>query len=864
MNWQRNSKSYNVNEAFVLDDTFPKGKQEETIRERSDSQSSVEDDDDHVANPRGLPTQAESIDFGLDDDVNKGKPFRDCLMGCFVIFVVLAMTTCVAILLYFILINTVFVESDTKTTVSGYTGALTIEGTVLLNETYDSDLADPESMTYRDMENEFLSSMSGSFSNSTLADIYNGTNVERFEQGSIRIVFSLFLLSAPNDADTETEVILEVQVTIGDGIYSGFFDVFDVIEDSLEITTVNQQSETTAEPPIAATEAPVEPSTVSTINSVTSQLMISLSTLLSTPVTTTETVAPTIPTTTRLFSTHAPTSPNIDLSTFSTTATQSTTTSPSTTKPTTIPSASTYSQTVGTTDSTTTSSTVINLSTTSSTTIDNSTGTVQLTTKPTTISPSATYSQTVGTTFSTTTSSTVVNVSTATSSTTIDNSTGTFNFTNKLTTIPLSSTSDTTFTTIPSTTRISTIATTTSPASPPTIPTTIDNVSTTDSVTSKTTPNITSPSSSSSPTSSTVIDNSTRTGLLTTKPTTISPSATYSQTVGTTFSATTSSNTVNVSTTSSTTTTPSPTIPTTIDTVSTTTNISLTKLTTIRQPSTDSPTSSAARVNITRQPKIHPALPDTCGARPAVNGSDSDGTARIVGGIQSGPGKWPWMGSLRDGTSHQCGAVLIHQEWAITAHHCIGFFDNIVLGDNDNSNSDPSPYRVQRNVQPFSNPDFDTVTDNGDIALLFLTEPVEFNDHVQPLCINTLKTEMTSFNNCFVTGWGTDDFFDQRAMRYLLEASIQMINRSVCSEWYQTFHVITNQHICAGEEDGRRDACSGDSGGPLQCQDGQGIWYLLGVVSFGQNCGNPRLPGVYTRVSTQIDFLSGILDTNIK
>lgn len=45
-------------------------------------------------------------------------------------------------------------------------------------------------------------------------------------------------------------------------------------------------------------------------------------------------------------------------------------------------------------------------------------------------------------------------------------------------------------------------------------------------------------------------------------------------------------------------------------------------------------------------------------------------------------------------------------------------------------------------------------------------------------------------------------------MRYLLEASIQMINRSVCSEWYQTFHVITNQHICAGEEDGRRDACS--------------------------------------------------------
>nr|XP_054768477.1 serine protease 41-like [Lytechinus pictus] len=123
---------------------------------------------------------------------------------------------------------------------------------------------------------------------------------------------------------------------------------------------------------------------------------------------------------------------------------------------------------------------------------------------------------------------------------------------------------------------------------------------------------------------------------------------------------------------------------------------------------------------------------------------------------------------------------------------------------------------------------------------------------------------MTSFNNCFVSGWGTDDIDVQASMRYLMDANIQMFNRSICSEWYTDIHAITNHHICAGEENGRRDSCSGDSGGPLQCQDDQGIWYLLGVVSFGQGCGEEKLPGVYTRISTQISFLQGILDTHLK
>ena len=54
--------------------------------------------------------------------------------------------------------------------------------------------------------------------------------------------------------------------------------------------------------------------------------------------------------------------------------------------------------------------------------------------------------------------------------------------------------------------------------------------------------------------------------------------------------------------------------------------------------------------------------------------------------------------------------------------------------------------------------------------------------------------------------------------------------------------------ICAGHSDGKRDACTFDSGGPLICQRCASCsFYLAGVVSFGKSCGETF--GVYTRVS---------------
>ncbi|KAK7814571.1 hypothetical protein U0070_005874 [Myodes glareolus] len=76
-----------------------------------------------------------------------------------------------------------------------------------------------------------------------------------------------------------------------------------------------------------------------------------------------------------------------------------------------------------------------------------------------------------------------------------------------------------------------------------------------------------------------------------------------------------------------------------------------------------------------------------------------------------------------------------------------------------------------------------------------------------------------------------------------------------CSKFYPTrYHEKEMQ--CAGTEDGSIDACKGDSGGPLVCQDVNDVTYVWGIVSWGENCGKPEFPGVYTRVANYFDWIS--------
>lgn len=54
----------------------------------------------------------------------------------------------------------------------------------------------------------------------------------------------------------------------------------------------------------------------------------------------------------------------------------------------------------------------------------------------------------------------------------------------------------------------------------------------------------------------------------------------------------------------------------------------------------------------------------------------------------------------------------------------------------------------------------------------------------------------------------------------------------------------------------------GDSGGPLVCRN-DGKMTLMGVISWGDGCGQKDKPGVYTRVVNYINWINGKMEANL-
>lgn len=49
-------------------------------------------------------------------------------------------------------------------------------------------------------------------------------------------------------------------------------------------------------------------------------------------------------------------------------------------------------------------------------------------------------------------------------------------------------------------------------------------------------------------------------------------------------------------------------------------------------------------------------------------------STRIVGGVESTPGDWPFLAALLGGPEEvfYCAGVLISDQWILTASHCVG------------------------------------------------------------------------------------------------------------------------------------------------------------------------------------------------
>ncbi|XP_036881917.2 kallikrein-13 isoform X6 [Manis javanica] len=135
-----------------------------------------------------------------------------------------------------------------------------------------------------------------------------------------------------------------------------------------------------------------------------------------------------------------------------------------------------------------------------------------------------------------------------------------------------------------------------------------------------------------------------------------------------------------------------------------------------------------------------------------------------------------------------------------------------------------------------------------DIMLLGLQSPVRLGGRIRVLPLSH-EDRLPPGTCCRVSGWGTTTSPQVSYPQALQCANIQLRSEEECRRIYPGR--ITPNMLCAGTEEGGKDSCEGDSGGPLTCNG-----TLHGIISWGDlPCGQPDRPGVYTRVSRYVSWI---------
>ncbi|XP_069838450.1 transmembrane protease serine 9-like [Dendropsophus ebraccatus] len=262
----------------------------------------------------------------------------------------------------------------------------------------------------------------------------------------------------------------------------------------------------------------------------------------------------------------------------------------------------------------------------------------------------------------------------------------------------------------------------------------------------------------------------------------------------------------------------------------------------------------SSATNVSSLPLDSRAASSVCGS-PLVS-------SRIVGGTAAVPGEWPWQVHVRHclfSSCSVCGGSLIAPQWVMSAAHCVDFditpyYYTVYLGAHKLKDLDANVVisGVQRIVY---HPQYTSVGSGGDIALLKLSSPVTYTKYIMPICLPSVTFPCGM--ECWVTGWGRiNTEVSLPDPRTLQKVTAQLIDRTECDKMYHegspvssSQRIILDDMMCAGYKEGLRGTCQGDSGGPLVCKV-RGVWYEVGIVSWGAKCGQPRKPTVYTQVTS--------------
>ncbi|CAG2117218.1 unnamed protein product, partial [Medioppia subpectinata] len=238
--------------------------------------------------------------------------------------------------------------------------------------------------------------------------------------------------------------------------------------------------------------------------------------------------------------------------------------------------------------------------------------------------------------------------------------------------------------------------------------------------------------------------------------------------------------------------------------------------------------------------------------------------ANIIGGSDVAHGEFPWQVILNydfDGQkTDNCGATIINENWVLTAAHCVKDMPeankyNIRLNVYNRTTRDSTELNVKAK-KLIVHEHYNRTIKVNDIALIKLSETLDFNGKhkaVEPICLPNPSTKLA--DKCVATGIGLNE-------QGLQPQKLQKVNEplrddKVCADIYDIYN--SDVDLCGGSGQ-KGGVCTGDSGGPLQCLATDGLWYQLGITSYGGTCG--EVPDVFVKVLSFIHWIEKIVTYN--